>query len=223
MPVGTWVMRTAVSTFCTFCPPCPPARNMSMSRSSGLMSISTSSASGNTATVAADVWIRPLDSVTGTRWTRCPPLSCFRRLYAPLPRSSKTISLIAPSPVWLMSITSVCQPLRWAYRVYMRYRSDANRPASSPPVPARISRITFFSSLGSFGISSIRRSDSMRSRSACNSASSSLARAIISASDSSRNRARTSSSWDCALRNSRESSTTVRIDACSLASACMCV
>ena len=32
------------------------------------------------ATVLADVWSRPLDSVTGTRWTRCVPLSCLRRL-----------------------------------------------------------------------------------------------------------------------------------------------
>ena len=37
------------------------------------MSISTSSASGSTVTVAVEVWIRPLASVTGTRCTRCVP------------------------------------------------------------------------------------------------------------------------------------------------------
>ena len=44
---------------------------------------STSSASGMTATVAVEVWIRPLDSVTGMRWTRCTPASNLRRLKRP--------------------------------------------------------------------------------------------------------------------------------------------
>ena len=47
--------------------------------------MSTSSASGSTATVAVDVWMRPLASVAGTRWTRCTPLSYFSRLYTPRP------------------------------------------------------------------------------------------------------------------------------------------
>ena len=48
-------------------------------RSSGLISMSTSSASGSTATVAAEVWMRPLASVCGTRCTRCTPDSNFSR------------------------------------------------------------------------------------------------------------------------------------------------
>ena len=47
-------------------------------------------------------------------------------------------------------------------RMYLRYilrRSLPKRAASSPPVPALISRITFLSSLGSFGSSKILRSD----------------------------------------------------------------
>ena len=44
------------------------------------MATSTSSASGSTVTVAVEVWIRPLASVTGTRWTRCVPASCSRRM-----------------------------------------------------------------------------------------------------------------------------------------------
>lgn len=58
--------------------------------------MSISSASGRTATVAVEVWIRPPDSVTGTRWTRCTPDSCFSRENAPLPRTSRTTSLNPP-------------------------------------------------------------------------------------------------------------------------------
>ena len=47
--------------------------------------MSTSSASGSTATVAAEVWIRPLASVAGTRCTRCTPLSNFSAAKTPLP------------------------------------------------------------------------------------------------------------------------------------------
>ena len=70
MPVGRWVMRTAESVVLTCCPPAPDARIVSMRISPAGMSMSTSSASGKTATVAAEVWIRPPDSVSGTRWTR---------------------------------------------------------------------------------------------------------------------------------------------------------
>src|SRR4029450_7559666 len=48
-----------------------------------------------------------------------------------------------------------------AQRVYIRRRSPANRAASSPPVPARISTITSLSSLGSLGTRA-RRSWSSR-------------------------------------------------------------
>ena len=37
--------------------------------------MSVSSASGSTATVTAEVWMRPEASVAGTRCTRCTPLS----------------------------------------------------------------------------------------------------------------------------------------------------
>ena len=57
----------------------------------GAISTSTSSASGSTATVTADVWMRPLDSVTGTRCTRCVPLSYFKKLYAPAPSTEEAL------------------------------------------------------------------------------------------------------------------------------------
>src|SRR4026207_2167619 len=47
---------------------------------------SPSSASGSTATVTVEVWMRPLDSVAGTRWTRCTPRSNLSPLHAPRPR-----------------------------------------------------------------------------------------------------------------------------------------
>ena len=72
-------MRTAESVVLTLCPPGPDDRNTSMRRSFGSISMSTSSTSGSTRTPAAEVWIRPCDSVTGTRWTRCTPPSYFSR------------------------------------------------------------------------------------------------------------------------------------------------
>ena len=56
-----------------------------MRRSFGSISTSTSSASGRTRTPAAQVWMRPWDSVTGTRWTRCTPPSYFSRAQTPSP------------------------------------------------------------------------------------------------------------------------------------------
>jgi len=55
----------------------------------GSMCTSTSSASGRTVTVADEVWMRPCDSVTGTRCTRCGPPSCLRRVQTPSPFARK--------------------------------------------------------------------------------------------------------------------------------------
>ena len=60
-------------------PPFDEARSVSTLKSSDLISMSTSFASGSTATVAAEVWMRPLASVVGTRCTRCTPDSNFSR------------------------------------------------------------------------------------------------------------------------------------------------
>ena len=72
-PVGMWVSRTAESVVLTDWPPGPVERYTSTRTSLGSMWISTSSTSGSTATVAVEVWMRPVDSVTGTRCTRCTP------------------------------------------------------------------------------------------------------------------------------------------------------
>ncbi|MNL55118.1 hypothetical protein D3C87_1784980 [compost metagenome] len=74
-----WVTRTPDSTLLTFWPPAPPERKVSQRRSAWLISMSTASASGSTATVAVEVWIRPWASVAGTRWTRWTPDSHFMR------------------------------------------------------------------------------------------------------------------------------------------------
>ena len=84
-PVGRCVIRTAVSVVLTDCPPGPLARNTSMRRSLSSILMSTSSASGSTATVAAEVWMRPCASVAGTRCTRCTPDSNLSRANTPLP------------------------------------------------------------------------------------------------------------------------------------------
>ena len=83
MPVGRWVIRTAESVVLTDCPPGPDERKTSIRRSPESMVTSTSSASGATSTPAAEVWIRPCDSVTGTRCTRCTPPSNFSRAHTP--------------------------------------------------------------------------------------------------------------------------------------------
>ena len=74
------VMRTAEYVVLTLWPPGPLEQNVSMRRSFSLIWMSTSSASGRTATVAVEVWMRPLASVAGTRCTRYTPLSYFIRL-----------------------------------------------------------------------------------------------------------------------------------------------
>ena len=74
-------------------PPAPDERIVSMRMSPAGMSMSTSSASGSTATVAAEVWMRPPLSVAGTRWTRWTPLSNFSAAKTPRPETSAISSL----------------------------------------------------------------------------------------------------------------------------------
>ena len=50
----------------------------------------------STATVAVDVWMRPCDSVSGTRCTRCVPPSNLNTEYAPSPL---TANVYEPSPI----------------------------------------------------------------------------------------------------------------------------
>ena len=126
-----------------------------MRRSVGWILTSTASTSGKTATVTVEVCTRPWDSVSGTRCTRCTPLSYFIREYTRSPLREKLTSFIPPSSVGLLFITVRCHPCRSAYMEYIRYRDPANKAASSPPAPPRISTITLRSSLGSVGSSMI--------------------------------------------------------------------
>src|SRR6266550_3178425 len=66
-------LRPALSVVLTLWPPGPCERKTSIRRSLSSIFTSTSSASGSTATVAAEVWMRPCASVTGTRCTRWTP------------------------------------------------------------------------------------------------------------------------------------------------------
>ena len=84
MPVGRWVIRTAESVVFTDCPPGPDERKTSIRRSFCVdLDVGLLTASGSTSTPAAEVWIRPCDSVTGTRCTRCTPPSNFSRAQTP--------------------------------------------------------------------------------------------------------------------------------------------
>src|SRR5664280_2701675 len=74
-PVGRWVRRTAEYVVLTDWPPGPEEQKVSIRTSLGSSLTSTSSASASTATVMAEVCTRPCCSVTGTRCTRCTPLS----------------------------------------------------------------------------------------------------------------------------------------------------
>ena len=121
--------------------------------SPSLITTSKASASGSTATVAAEVCTRPCVSVAGTRCTRCTPLSYFNVPYTSAPVTEHTISLKPPAAPSLALDTSNFHPLRSQYLEYIRNKSPANRAASSPPVPPRISSIAFLLSSGSLGTS----------------------------------------------------------------------
>ena len=92
-------MRMADSVLLTCCPPAPLERKVSICKSLGSMESSVSSASGITATVAAEVWMRPPDSVSGTRCTRWVPASNFSRDHAPSPSTVAQTSFTPPSSV----------------------------------------------------------------------------------------------------------------------------
>src|SRR5882757_8547114 len=128
--------------------------------------------------------MRPCVSVAGTRCTRWTPLSNLNRAKTPRPETSATISLNPPAVPSLVDRTSTFQRFRSAYLTYMRNRSPANRAASSPPVPARISRIALPSSAASLGRSAIRIALDIASASASTAASSASAMARMSGSRS---------------------------------------
>jgi hypothetical protein len=96
--------------------------------------------------------MRPLASVTGTRCTRCTPLSNFSCLYTSVPEMRKITSLYPPRSETLLLIGWIFQPWASEYFEYIRCSSAANRLASSPPVPARISITVLRESVDSGGI-----------------------------------------------------------------------
>src|SRR5947209_10039753 len=125
-PVGMCVIRTAEYVVLTDWPPGPDEQKVSIRNSLGSTFTSTSSASGSTATVIADVCTRPCCSVSGTRCTRCTPLSYLSLLYTLLPLTSAITSFSPPTGDSLLDVTSNFQPCDSPYRVYMRKISAAN-------------------------------------------------------------------------------------------------
>src|SRR5579863_4129885 len=188
-----------------------------MRRSLGSILISTSSASGSTATVTAEVCTRPCCSVAGTRCTRCTPLSYLSCENTRLPSMIAITSFNPPADDSDDDSTSTFHRCVSAYLVYIRKISAANRVASSPPVPARISRIMFFSSFGSLGSSRTFSSSSTPFTRASSWLSSSCAYARISASFSSDSNALLSAIPLVRSLYSRYFSTIGAISACALA------
>ena len=98
----------------TLCPPGPEEQKVSMRRSLASILTSTSSASGSTATVTAEVWMRPAASVAGTRCTRWTPLSKRSFEYTRSPSTMAITSLMPPWPARVMETTSIFQRCRSA-------------------------------------------------------------------------------------------------------------
>ena len=211
MPVGRCVMRTAESVVLTLCPPGPDERKTSMRRSLSSMRTSTSSASGSTATVAAEVWMRPWLSVAGTRCTRCTPDSQRSTPKAPSPCTLKTASLMPPSVPSDQRdrLDAPAAPLDVA-RVHAVAGRRRRGAASSPPVPARISTIAGRSSSGSRGMSSGSSAFSSAACSASRRSTSARASAANSGSSPSASSREPSSSWATRRRRPACSTTAAR-------------
>ena len=78
MPVGTWVMRTAVSFFCTFWPPAPLERKVSIGLVRVDLLFSLFEEPGMTSTEANEVCRRLFASKGEIRTSRCTPRSALR-------------------------------------------------------------------------------------------------------------------------------------------------
>ena len=115
MPLGIWVIRTAESVVLTCWPPAPEDRMVSMRMSPAGMSISTSSASGSTATVAAEVWMRPCRFGFGHALHAVNAGFVFQPgIDARRPETWAVNSLIPPRSQACWSSTSNRQPMRSA-------------------------------------------------------------------------------------------------------------
>ena len=116
-PVGRCVMRTAESVVFTLWPPGPEDLNTSIFSSFGSIVTSIGSASGRTRTPAAEVWIRPCDSVAGHPLHPVHAalvLQVGPRTSPPRALTAIVTSLKPPRPVMVESRISVFQPCRSA-------------------------------------------------------------------------------------------------------------
>src|SRR5690625_3692900 len=99
---------------------------------------SASSASGRTSTPTAEVWMRPADSVTGTRCTRWTPASCLRWAQTPsaagVPDGEVMATVASRSPPSSDSAEdsiSTFQPRASAYPRYIRSSSARSEEHTS--------------------------------------------------------------------------------------------
>ena len=139
IPVGTCLIRTAVSTLFTFCPPAPPLRMVLISRSesfSNTVSTAPSSSTGVTSTAANDV-CRVASFLNGDcRTSLCVPRSQRKYPYANRPSTSNVTLFNPASSPSLRSTVFIANPRPSHQPRYMRSNISAQSCASVPPAPA---------------------------------------------------------------------------------------
>lgn len=136
-------MRTAESVVFTCCPPEPEDLFVSTFNTAELRFIFVGLWSlGSTATVAVDVWTRPLDSEDGIRWMRWTPASVMASRLTFVPTISAEAAFKWPFDPRLASKSLNVQFILMEKRSYIRNNSEVNAHASEPPTPALTSSQT---------------------------------------------------------------------------------
>jgi hypothetical protein len=107
------VIRTAESVVFTLCPPGRGAHDVDLELVLVDLDLDVLDL-GHDATVAVEVWMRPCDSVSGTRCTRWVPPSNLKIENAPWPFTANTASLTPPPSLSLVESASVRSPIRSA-------------------------------------------------------------------------------------------------------------
>ena len=156
MPVGRWVIRTAESVVFTCCPPAPgrahrvDADFLRRHVDVDLLGLRQHRHRRRRCVDAPARTRSPAPAAPGARRSRTSaPQRPRGRTPRPPARDSRRARSGPPPP--RPSASRAPRQSRW----YIRARSAANKAASSPPVPARISRIADRSSAASFGSSAI--------------------------------------------------------------------
>ena len=134
--------------------------------------------------IAVELCIHPFFSVSGTLYTLCTPLSCFK---CPNTSSPETLNnaFLHPLPIAVSGVnltSSHLQPYSLQYASYICIRSSANKLDSDPPVACLISKVQLQKSASFLGIKVSMMLSSISSISSRNYALSSAATSFSSSS-----------------------------------------